>query len=78
MPRLYLNIRERGELIEDWEGAEYSSLAEARIEAVKSARELMAMRVAAGKRPNHSAFEIADESGCVVLVLLFLEAIEEK
>jgi hypothetical protein len=78
MPRLYFNIREGDELIEDWEGTEYSSLSEARIAAVKGAREIMASRVVAGKQPNHTTFEIMDDSGRIVLVLPFLDAIEKK
>ena len=77
MSHLYFHIREDGELIEDWEGAEYSSLAYARVDAVKAAREIMAARVAAGKLPNHSTFEISDVSGKVVLVMPFLDALDQ-
>ena len=63
MPRFYMNIREGDTLIEDPEGHDFPSLAEARREAIMSARELMSSRVAAGKNPNHSKFEITDEAG---------------
>jgi hypothetical protein len=79
MPRFHMNIRKGDELLEDWEGQDFSSLSEARTEAVLSARELMAARMAAGKMPNcHARFEIADDSGKTVLVMPFEEAIEES
>ena len=77
MPRFHMNIRQGDELLEDWEGQEFPSLSEARTEAVLSARELMAARIAAGKMPDgHTRFEIADESGKTVLVMPFGVAIE--
>jgi hypothetical protein len=76
MPRFHMHIRHADELIEDGEGEEFPSLVEARTEAVKAARELMAAQIASGKKPKHSSFEIADESGRVVLVMPFEEAIE--
>jgi hypothetical protein len=76
MPRFHMNIRHGDELVEDEEGSEFPSLTEAQREAVKSARELMAARVASGQRPNHSSFEITDTSGRVVLVMPFQEAFD--
>jgi hypothetical protein len=78
MPRFHMHIRHADKLLEDGEGEEFPSLAEARTEAVRSARELMAANVASGKKPNHnhSRFEVADESGRVVLVMPFEEAID--
>jgi uncharacterized protein DUF6894 len=78
MPRFHMNIRKGDELLEDWEGEEFPSLLEARIEAVQSARELMSARMAAGKMPDFSRFEIADESGKIVLVMRFEEAIDRS
>jgi hypothetical protein len=78
MPRFHMHIRHVGELLEDEEGQEFPSLVEARTEAVMAARDLMAAAVAAGKRPKpkHSRFEIADESGRVVLIMPFEEAVD--
>ena len=78
MPRFYLNLRAGDELLEDPEGHDFPSLAEARTEAIMSARELMSSRVAAGKNPNHSKFEIIDEAGKTVLVVCFEEAIDRS
>jgi uncharacterized protein YaaQ len=78
MPRFHMNIRKGDELLVDWEGEDFPSLSEAHIEAVQSARELMAARMAAGKMPEaHVSFEIVDDSGKTVLVMPFEEAIEE-
>jgi hypothetical protein len=49
-------------------------LSEARAEAVQSARELMAARMAAD---GDACFEIADDSGKTVLLMPFKEAIEQ-
>jgi hypothetical protein len=79
VPLFYMNIRKGDELLEDWEGQDFPSLSEARAEAVQSARELMAARMAAGKMPaHHVKFEITDEFRKIVLVLPFEEAIEES
>jgi hypothetical protein len=42
MPRFFLHVRDGEKLFKDGEGQEFPSLAEARTEAVLSARELMA------------------------------------
>jgi hypothetical protein len=79
MPRFHMNIRKGDEFVEDWEGEEFPSLSEAHVEAVQSARELMAARVAAGKKPDlHTRLEIADDSGKIVLVVPFDEARSKK
>ena len=75
MPHFYLHLREGERLLKDPDGREYRSLDDARVEAVLSARELMSARVLAGKRLNHSRFEIADASDNVVLIVWFEEAI---
>ena len=69
MPRLYLQVHHHDDFVEDWDGAEFSSLADARVEAVSSAREIMAARIGAGPEPDHT--------GMVVLVAPFREAIEK-
>ena len=75
MPRFYLNVRQDETLVKDPEGSDFSSLDEARAEALLSARELMSARVLAGRKANHSKFEITDDNGNVVMVVWFEEAI---
>ena len=78
MPQLYFNIRHRDEVVEDPGGAEYPSLTEARLDAIKSARELMAEGILAGKLSRQRTFDITDASGNIVLVVPFADAIEEE
>jgi hypothetical protein len=66
-----LNVREGDELIYDPEGGDYLSIAE----AVLAAREMMANSIRAGRKPADSRFEIGDESGLIVLIMPFEEAI---
>jgi hypothetical protein len=75
MARFFLNVREGGELIYDPEGGEYLSIAEATAEAVLSAREIMANSILAGRNPSGGRFEIGDDSGQIVLIMPFEEAI---
>jgi hypothetical protein len=71
----YLHLRQGETLLRDPDGREFGSLDDARTEAVLSARELIAARVLAGRKPNHSRFEIADAGDNVVLIVWFEEAI---
>jgi hypothetical protein len=75
MPHLYLHLRDGERLLKDPDGREFRSLDDARVEAILSARELMAARVLAGRKPKHSRFEIADVNENVVLTVWFEEAI---
>ena len=75
MPHFYLHLRDGDTLLKDPDGRDFGSLDEARIEAILSARELMSARVLAGRKPNHSWFEIADCNDNVALVVWFEEAI---
>jgi hypothetical protein len=75
MPRFFLHVREGARVTEDIEGAEFPSLAEARAEAIKSARELMSDKVTLAANPVDSSIEIADESGTIVLIVPFEDAI---
>ena len=76
MPRYFLNIEHYGQIIRDDEGAIFETLAEAREEAIASAREIMSERVAAGKAADSSVFNITDEEGRTVLSVPFEDAID--
>jgi hypothetical protein len=77
MPRFFLHVRDGEKLFKDGEGQEFPSLAEARTEAVLSARELMAALMVAGRQPDQSRLEVADDSGAVMLVMPFEDALAE-
>jgi hypothetical protein len=69
MPRFYLHLRRGPDREKDQDGAEFPDLPAARIEALRLARELRASGlpgIAAGL-----SFEIADESGRVLLRVPF-------
>ena len=66
---LYFHVRERGQLCEDEEGANFETLEDARQEAVLSAREMMAERIVAGRPINDMNFEITNQQNNVLLVL---------
>jgi hypothetical protein len=74
MPLFYFHLRNGEELQEDTNGEDFGSLTAAREEAILSAREIMSERVASGKKPNGSRFEIADDTGRHVLTVPFQDA----
>jgi hypothetical protein len=75
MSLFFLHVRERGELLEDEVGQEFSSLAEAQEVAILSVRELMAARIMTGKNPDHPQVEITDGSGRSLLIVPWDQAI---
>jgi hypothetical protein len=77
MSLFFLHVRERGELLEDEEGQEFPSLAEAKEVAILSVRELMATRIMSGKNPDHPQIEITDDSGRNLLIVPWAQAINE-
>jgi hypothetical protein len=78
MPRYFFHRRSASGFIEDLEGEDLSDLGAAREEAIEAARELMSEEVRKGIAPNGSCFEIADESGNVLEIVLFQSALQHK
>lgn len=76
MSRYFFNIVFPEVYVLDPEGAEFESLAAVRVEAIGSAREIMADMVIRGKNPFGGTIEVADATGRVALVLPFEHAIE--
>lgn len=76
MPRYHLLTRCGDVLLPDDEGEEYSSLDEARTEALESARELMAERLRSGRPLNvaNSSMEIYGEDGALRCIVPFASA----
>jgi hypothetical protein len=77
MPRFHLHIRENARFIEDPEGAEFSSIEEARAVALKSAKEMWSDFLLNGRDPNTYAFEITDGMGQIVVIVPFAAASED-
>jgi hypothetical protein len=76
MTRYYFNIRLANGYIEDTEGQELRSLGEARVEAIETARELMAESILLGQKIEHRAFEISDEAGETLDIIPFSAAVD--
>jgi hypothetical protein len=74
MPKFHLHIRENARLIEDPEGAEFSSIEEARAVAMKSAKEMWSDFLLDGRDPNAYVFEITDGTGQIVVTVPFTAA----
>lgn len=75
MQRYFFHIRQDGELTEDPDGSEFSSIDEARDYAIKSARELLANKVRNGKVIDGDRFEIALPDGSIALTIPFKSAL---
>ncbi len=75
MPRFFLHTHDGVGLIRDEEGSELPDLSSARAEALAAARQLWAASIIAqGDLADHR-FDIADESGHILLVVWFMEAL---
>ena len=82
MPVYYFHVvsRQRSGLesmVEDLEGTDCPDLAAARVEAIASARELMANAIRQGRDISSRSIEVQDRDGSVVLALPFREAVNE-
>ncbi len=73
--RYHFNIRSGDTVIRDREGAEYETLADARCEAVRSARELLAEMLLRGEVVNGRSIEICDRQGIVLDVVMLREQV---
>ena len=76
LTRYYFHIRDGNNLIRDEEGIELPSLEAARAEATLVTREAVRLATLRGERIGmHGVFEIADQSGQIVLTLSFETAL---
>nr|WP_245521204.1 hypothetical protein [Rhizobium laguerreae] len=76
MPRFYFNILSEAGSLDDWEGTELPDLDAARMEAVRDARALMSSAVLLGYDIASRSVEIRNETGDILLVLPFSEAVK--
>jgi hypothetical protein len=78
MPRYFLDIV-NGDTIEDPDGAEFGDIAEAREEAVLSARDLIGQDIKEGRPLGLTRrIDIRDDNGQVVDSVIFSEAIPSE
>lgn len=71
MPRYYFNIKTANGLIRDPDGSDLPDLAAARLEAEKSARDLLADLLRDGAVLDGQTFEITDIGGAVLETVSF-------
>ncbi|WP_051679961.1 DUF6894 family protein [Pseudorhizobium marinum] len=63
MPKYFLHLRERDDLIRDLEGANFVDLNAARDESRQAIRDIVAEHIAAGEELTLQTIEICDEQG---------------
>lgn len=73
--RYFFNIREHGSYLADDTGIDLPSLDAMQTEAVRTAREMMADSILAGRALDESVFEITDENGWLVTSVRFGDAV---
>jgi hypothetical protein len=66
MPRYFFHIIRGGKEIADHEGNEFSSLDEAKTEAVASAKDVARQDIAENRSLKNTCIEIRDEAGAVL------------
>jgi hypothetical protein len=77
MGRFYFHVVEGAELLTDVEGVHLRDALEARQMAIRSAREILADAVRAGKNRIPVAFVIADEQGREIETIPFASVLPE-
>jgi hypothetical protein len=76
MSRYYLHLRNEGEYIRDPEGADFANVEAAKLEAVRSAREIIADEIYSGSPVDlRDSIEVADTEGRTVLTVPFSDAV---
>ena len=79
MPRFFFDYRNgQGHLQRDDEGIEFPSLQAACDDAIQAAIDMQTDACCEGECPTDDAFEIRDESGQLVVMLPFREALSRK
>lgn len=75
MPRFFFHIRD-GESVEDPDGMFLPDARTARLEAIRSARDIMAEDVRRGRLSLSSSIEVTDENGEPILAVPFREVVD--
>ncbi len=75
MPRFFFHIRD-GETLDDPDGMFLPDVRSARLEAVRSARDIMAGDLRRGRLHLSSCIEVTDAQGEPIFALPFAEAVE--
>ena len=75
MPRYYFHIRCHDELIQDHEGVELAGEHEAKDEAIKAAREMLAERILKGEAVDGHEFDVRNEAGVELFSIRFRDVL---
>lgn len=75
MVRLFFHIREGNRMSKDPEGAEFENVEAARMEAVRSAREILSQRVLNGEEIDGQVFELTGDDGTVMATVRFRDVL---
>ena len=75
MPRFFFHIRD-GESVDDPDGMFLPDARTARLEAIRSARDIMAEDVRRGRLSLSSSIEVTDENGEPILAVPFREVVD--
>ncbi|MFL5090486.1 MAG: DUF6894 family protein [Xanthobacteraceae bacterium] len=78
MAKYFFHIKHGNQLIRDEEGSDLADPAQAYEEALKSARELLAMIIKEGRDLSFDAFIIADAQGEQVMFVPLTEALPKQ
>jgi hypothetical protein len=76
MQKLFFHLNECGASVLDEEGVEVGDLSQARLRALREARQIMSADVAAGKLCLDCHIFVTDDRGATLLVVPFREALE--
>jgi uncharacterized protein DUF6894 len=75
MQRYFFHVRDGQGFVPDEEGVVLANMAEARVEAVRSARDILADQLREGKALDGQKIEITDAAGQVLETLAFKDAL---
>ncbi|GJE17887.1 DUF6894 family protein [Methylobacterium marchantiae] len=81
MPRYFLNLRDADGLHHDLEGDEFESMGDLRDDVMISVKQIVADALVGGSTLSDAldrSFEIADETGRIVLTVSFSEGVASR
>lgn len=78
MDRYFFDIRRDGETVRDDEGDEYPSDEEARANAIKAVRELVAAKIRGGFAVSDEHLDVCDKDGRVLFSISFHDVVHDQ
>ena len=78
MPRFYFHLKHGGQLINDPEGSELADAEQARVEAIKAAREIVGAAIRFGIEPPSHAIAVVDSKGEEIIAIPLTEVLPKN